>query len=105
MRLGEERSSVSHGVGRRMTLRTIATKTRGDTDNGEAVSPMADIGTEKHTNLMVPEPVHTRPDACALEREGVAATDYFFERQDFLTANSPSSQLGVSEKAVTSNFQ
>jgi hypothetical protein len=82
IRLEEDRNSVKKGLGRSMTIRAVASSSRRDTDDDEAVSPMAIIPNATSRDVTEPEPVHARKDAHTLEKEGVAATDYFFEGQN-----------------------
>jgi hypothetical protein len=62
-----------------MTIRAVASNTPGDAHDDEAVSPMAIIRKATLREIMQPESVHARTDERTLEREGVAATDYFFQ--------------------------
>jgi hypothetical protein len=65
-----------------MTIRAVASDTQGEAHDNEAVSPMAIIRQGTIREITEPQPVHTKIDARTLEREGVAATDYFFQGQD-----------------------
>jgi hypothetical protein len=75
VRLEEGSEGANRGLGRRLTTRAIGLNLR-HADDDEAVSPMEIIWDGTHFEVTEPEPVHTRTDARALEREVVATTDY-----------------------------
>jgi hypothetical protein len=64
-----------------MTIRAVTSNQQGDAGDDEAVSPMAIIRQGTIRSIAAPEPVHARTDERMLEREGIAATDYFFQGQ------------------------
>jgi hypothetical protein len=64
-----------------MTIRAVTSNQQGDAGDDEAVSPMAIIRQRTIRSITAPEPVHARTDERMLEREGIAATDYFFQGQ------------------------
>jgi hypothetical protein len=78
LRLGEESASANCTLGKRMTVRTIAERSEIDGDDEEAISPMGRMVAAMDRKLTEPESLHIRTQARALERVGVAATDYFF---------------------------
>jgi hypothetical protein len=78
IRLEEDSASTKQGLGRSMTIRAVASNTQGDAPDDEAVSPMATVPQGTIRSITAPEPVHARTDERTLEREGVAARDYFF---------------------------
>jgi hypothetical protein len=82
IRLEEEAAYANRSIGRRMTVRTIATRSQGDADYDVAISPMERIVMQTHHTINEPEPVHARSDTRALDREGIVAKDYFFGRQE-----------------------
>jgi hypothetical protein len=95
IRLEEEEEAASastgHGVGRRMTVRTIATtRSPGPARNNSAVSPLQRIDTGAYRVVMEPEPAHLKPES-ALQREHIDATDYFFG------AHGSDHQLGTTD--------
>jgi hypothetical protein len=79
IRLEEDSASTKQGLGRGMTIRAVTSNQQGDASDEEAVSPMAIISQGTIRSITAPEPVHARTDERILEREGVAATYYFFQ--------------------------
>jgi hypothetical protein len=86
IRLEEEEqaasTSANHGIGRRLTVRTITTRSPGPARDDYDVSPMQRIETGAYRVVMEPEPAHVKPDGNALQREHIEATDYFFGALD-----------------------
>jgi hypothetical protein len=76
-------------IGRRMTVRTIRTMSVNTVDNNdEAISPLHHIESTSYRVVTEPEPAHVAMDTPAMQREGIAATDYFFESQEPVDASS-----------------
>jgi len=95
IRLEEEATSAASGIGRRLTVRTVGARSPAPVEGDEAISPLHRTETgvspgvsplqRNDTGILRiithPEPVHARMSTPALEREGIAGTDYFFNAQ------------------------
>ncbi|KAH8624933.1 glycosyltransferase family 2 [Alternaria alternata] len=100
IRLEEEKADPECGLGRRMTVRTIGTRSRASMDEGDEGRPLSpdaiDVGGASYAIVTEPEDVHspglhhapthhvsqTRPSSPLLQSEGIAARDYFDVAQD-----------------------
>jgi hypothetical protein len=96
IRLEEEQAGPECGLGRRMTVRTIGTRSRTSMDEGNdhedgMVSPLERVDMAGASYAIVTEPEHahspglhqvphvstTRPSSPLLKSEGIVARDYF----------------------------
>ncbi|CAN9271381.1 unnamed protein product [Alternaria alternata] len=100
IRLEEEKADPECGLGRRMTVRTIGTRSRASMDEGDEGRPLSpdaiDVGGASYAIVTEPEDVHspglhhapthhvstTRPSSPLLQSEGITARDYFDVAQD-----------------------
>lgn len=100
IRLEEEKADPECGLGRRMTVRTIGTRSRASMDEGDEGRPLSpdaiDVGGASYAIVTEPDDVHspglhhapthhvsqTRPSSPLLLSEGIAARDYFDVAQD-----------------------
>lgn len=90
IRLEEETAAAKYGIGRRMTVRTIGTRSQVDVHDDRAVSPsaispMQRVDTRVSLMVRTPEAAHVRAgnqvlSTPAMEREGIAGGDYFFDQ-------------------------
>jgi hypothetical protein len=71
------------------TVRTIDTRSVNTVDgNDEAVSPLQRTESRVYRVVTEPEPAHIVMDTPAMQREDIAATDYFFESDEPATTPS-----------------
>jgi hypothetical protein len=101
IRLEEETASATSGIGRRMTVVTIATRSQRNTYEDEAVSPMQHVDTGTCRVIVQPELAHTRTDGRDLATEGIAATDYFFGDQGSQSPTAEKRPIGKNSKRKT----
>jgi hypothetical protein len=107
IRLEEEQASPECGLGRRLTVRTIGTRSRASVDEGngyddEGISPLDRVDTggatyaileepgQAHAPVLQQPPHHvstTAPSTPLLRSEGIVAKDYFSVAQAQADAN------------------
>jgi hypothetical protein len=74
IRLEKETAYAMHGVGRRMTVRTIGTRFQTEVEDDRAISPMQRVDTSVFRVMTTPEVAHVRArnqvlDIPTMERE------------------------------------
>jgi hypothetical protein len=79
-----------------MTVRTIASNSRTDFEDGDAISPMQHGVNGLYRIVMEPQPVHTKGNPQTLANDGVAVTDYFFGQQSL--TKQEETQIGERRK-------